>query len=107
MVKSLRMLSGPLLAFSCPNDSIAREGRLQPILVRPVGARMRARWQIIFGHGPVAALRQLRREAIPYGAFADRDGAVPPGPKRTECCPNVLRANNHLPGGSLHAESAE
>src|SRR5215472_10848232 len=40
-------------------ESIAREGQLQPILVRPMGAR----WQIIFGHGRVAALRQLRREA--------------------------------------------
>src|SRR5215510_1843392 len=40
-------------------ESIAREGQLQPILVRPVGGR----WQIIFGHGRVAALRRLRREA--------------------------------------------
>jgi ParB/RepB/Spo0J family partition protein len=40
-------------------ESIAREGQLQPILVRPMGAR----WQIIFGHGRVQALRRLRRDA--------------------------------------------
>ena len=40
-------------------ESIAREGQLQPILVR----RMGARWQIIFGHGRVQALRRLRRDA--------------------------------------------
>ena len=37
-------------------ESIAREGQLQPILVR----RMGERWQIIFGHGRVQALRRLR-----------------------------------------------
>jgi len=40
-------------------ESIAREGQLQPILVRPMGAR----WQIIFGHGRVSALKRLHREA--------------------------------------------
>ena len=40
-------------------ESIAREGQLQPILVRRTGAR----WQIVFGHGRVEALRRLRNEA--------------------------------------------
>src|SRR5215467_2862715 len=37
-------------------ESIAREGQLQPILVR----RMGERWQIVFGHGRVQAMRRLR-----------------------------------------------
>jgi ParB/RepB/Spo0J family partition protein len=40
-------------------DSIATQGQLQPILVRRTGRR----WQIIFGHGRVEALRRLRNEA--------------------------------------------
>ncbi len=40
-------------------DSIANQGQLQPILVRRAGAR----WQIIFGHGRVEALRRLRNDA--------------------------------------------
>jgi len=40
-------------------QSIANQGQLQPILVR----RAAARWQIIFGHGRVEALRRLRNEA--------------------------------------------
>ncbi len=40
-------------------ESIAHQGQLQPILVRRAGTR----WQIIFGHGRVEALRKLRSEA--------------------------------------------
>ena len=40
-------------------ESIAIQGQLQPILVRRAGPR----WQIIFGHGRVEALRRLRKEA--------------------------------------------
>ena len=40
-------------------ESIANQGQLQPILVRKAGAR----WQIIFGHGRVEALRSLRNDA--------------------------------------------
>ncbi len=40
-------------------ESIGNQGQLQPILVRRAGAR----WQIIFGHGRVEALRKLRNEA--------------------------------------------
>ena len=40
-------------------ESIACQGQLQPILVR----RVEARWQIIFGHGRVEALRRLRNDA--------------------------------------------
>ena len=46
-------------------ESIANRGQLQPILVRKAGAR----WQIIFGHGRVEALRRLRDDAK---AEADR-----------------------------------
>src|SRR5258708_8277253 len=40
-------------------ESIATQGQLQAILVRRAGAR----WQIIFGHGRVEALRKWRNEA--------------------------------------------
>jgi len=40
-------------------ESIANQGQLQPILVRKAGVR----WQIIFGHGRVEALRSLRNDA--------------------------------------------
>ncbi len=40
-------------------ESIALQGQVQSILVRRAGAR----WQIIFGHGRVEALRRLRSEA--------------------------------------------
>ncbi len=40
-------------------ESIATQGQLQSILVRRAGTR----WQIIFGHGRVDALRRLRNEA--------------------------------------------
>lgn len=40
-------------------QSIAAQGQVQAILVRRVGTR----WQIIFGHGRVEALRRLRNEA--------------------------------------------
>jgi|GEM_PF-1954167 len=40
-------------------QSIAAQGQVQAILVRRAGTR----WQIIFGHGRVEALRRLRNEA--------------------------------------------
>jgi ParB/RepB/Spo0J family partition protein len=40
-------------------ESIATQGQVQAILVRRAGTR----WQIIFGHGRVEALRRLRNEA--------------------------------------------
>src|SRR5262252_7388191 len=40
-------------------ESMASRGQLQPILVRKAGER----WQIIFGHGRVEALRRLRNDA--------------------------------------------
>ncbi len=62
--------------------NIATQGQLQSILVRRVGAR----WQIIFGHGRVDALRKLRNEATsetdrcrPFRAvFTQRAPAVEP-----------------------------
>jgi ParB/RepB/Spo0J family partition protein len=40
-------------------ESIAKQGQIQPILVR----RAASRWQMISGHGRVEALRTLRKEA--------------------------------------------